>query len=174
MKRSSAGRTLISERRIRARVRSLGRDIRRDYRGRDIALVGLLKGSFIFMADLARAIGGPLTCDFLRVSSYGAGTVSTGRVRMEGNGGLSLKGRHVLLVEDIIDTGRTVHALLRTLRALKPASLRVAALLHKPARATVKVRLDYVGFRIPDAFVVGYGLDFNERHRNLAHIAVLE
>jgi hypoxanthine phosphoribosyltransferase len=163
----------ISERRLLARVRALGRSIRGDYKGRDLVLVGILKGSFIFMADLARAIGLPLTCDFLRVSSYGSGTVSSGKVRMEFDLSHPIRGKHVLLVEDIVDTGFTLSHVLKQLRRKKPASLRLAALLHKPERTRVTVPIDYLGFTIPDRFVVGYGLDFDGRYRNLRHLAVL-
>ena len=163
----------ITERRLQARVRALGRAIRADYAGRDLVLVGILKGSFIFMADLARAIRLPLTCDFMRVSSYGAGTVSSGKIRMEFDLSHPVKGKDVLLVEDIVDTGWTLNHVLAELRKKKPASLKLAALLHKPERTRVTVPIDYLGFKIPDRFVVGYGLDFDGRYRNLPHVAVL-
>jgi hypoxanthine phosphoribosyltransferase len=163
----------ITERRLQARVRALGRAIRSDYAGRDLVLVGILKGSFIFMADLARAIDLPLTCDFMRVSSYGSGTVSSGRIRMEFDLSHPVKGKDVLLVEDIVDTGWTLNHVLNELRKKKPASLRLAALLHKPERSRVEVPIDYLGFTIPDRFVVGYGLDFDGRYRNLPYVAVL-
>jgi len=164
---------LIPERRLRARVRRLGRTIRRDYRGRDLVLVGVLKGSFIFMADLARAIDLPLTCDFLRVSSYGSGTESLGSVRFEFDVTQPIKGKDVLLVEDIIDTGLTARSVLRSLKAKKPRSARLCALLHKPERTRVPLTIDYLGFKIPNRFVVGYGLDHDGRHRNLPYIGVL-
>lgn len=167
-------RTLIPERRLRARVRSLGRAIRADYRQRELVLVGILKGSFIFMADLARAIRLPLTCDFLRVSSYGSGKVSKGRIRLEFDVSHPIRGKDVLLVEDIVDTGWTLDHVLRELRRQKPASLRLAALLHKPDRTRVEVPIDYLGFKIPNEFVVGYGLDFDGRYRNLPYLAVLD
>ena len=163
----------ISERRLQARVRALGRAIRADYRGRDLVLVGILKGSFIFMADLVRSIDLPLTCDFMRVSSY-AGTNSTGRIRMEFDLSHPVRGKDVLLVEDIVDTGWTLDHVLNQLRRKKPASLKLAALLHKPDRTRVDVPIDYLGFKIPDRFVVGYGLDFDGRYRNLRHLAVLD
>jgi hypoxanthine phosphoribosyltransferase len=163
----------ISERRLQARVRALGRAIRSDYEGRDLVLVGILKGSFIFMADLARAIRLPLTCDFMRVSSYGSQTVSNGNIRMEFDLSHPVRGKHVLLVEDIVDTGWTLDHVIRELRKKKPSSLKLAALLHKPARTRVDVPIDYLGFKIPDRFVVGYGLDFDGRYRNLPHVAVL-
>jgi hypoxanthine phosphoribosyltransferase len=163
----------ITERRLQARVRALGRAIRSDYAGRDLVLVGILKGSFIFMADLARAVDLPLTCDFMRVSSYGSGTVSSGKIRMEFDLSHPVKGKDVLLVEDIVDTGWTLNHVLNELRKKKPASLRLAALLHKPDRTRVDVPIDYLGFTIPDRFVVGYGLDFDGRYRNLPYVAVL-
>jgi hypoxanthine phosphoribosyltransferase len=163
----------ISERRLQARVRALGRAIRADYRGRDLILVGILKGSFIFMADLARAIEIPLTCDFLRVSSYGSGAVSSGRIRMEFDLSHPVKGKDVVVVEDIVDTGWTLNHVMKELRGKKPRSLKLAALLHKPERTRVRVPIDYLGFTIPDCFVVGYGLDFDGRYRNLRHLAVL-
>jgi hypoxanthine phosphoribosyltransferase len=151
----------------------LGRAIRADYRGRDLVLVGILKGSFIFMADLARAIDLPLTCDFMRVSSYGSGTTSNGTVKMDFDLSHPIRGKHVLLVEDIVDTGWTLAHVLKELRRKKPASLGLAALLQKPERTRVEVPIDYLGFTIPDRFVVGYGLDFDGRYRNLRHLAVL-
>jgi hypoxanthine phosphoribosyltransferase len=172
MRRSSAVPALISERRLRARVGVLGRRIRRDYQGRDLVLVGVLKGSFIFMADLVRRIGLPLTCDFLRVSSYGSSTRSNGSVRVEFDLTQPIRGKHVLLVEDIIDTGLTARAVISLLKAHKPASVRLCALLHKPERSRVRVSVDYLGFRIPNRFVVGYGLDHAGRFRNLPYIGV--
>ena len=125
------------------------------------------------MADLARAVDLPLTCDFLRVSSYGSGTVSSGAVRFELELARPIRGRHVLVVEDIVDTGLTASAVLAELRRRKPASLRLAALLQKPDRERVKVPIDYLGFRVPDRFVVGYGLDFDSKWRNLPYLGVL-
>jgi hypoxanthine phosphoribosyltransferase len=172
MRRSRPIPALISERRLRARVRALGRTIRRDYRDRPLVLVGVLKGSFIFMADLAREIGLPLACDFLRASSYGSGTESSGTVRLEFDVTQPVRGKHVLLVEDIVDTGLTAKAVLETLRARNPASLRLCTLLRKTARLRVPVPVDYVGFDIPDRFVVGYGLDHDGLHRNLPYVGV--
>ena len=170
---SSRPRPLVSERRLRARVRERGRRIAADYRGRDLHLVGVLHGAFVFMADLARAVDLPLTCDFLRVSSYGSGTVSSGDVRFELELARPIRGRHVLVVEDIVDTGLTASAVLAALRRRTPASLRLAALLQKPDRERVKVPIDYLGFRVPDRFVVGYGLDFDSKWRNLPYLGVL-
>ena len=166
-------RPLISERRLRARVRVLGRRIGREYRGKELILVGVLKGSFIFMADLAREIGIPLTCDFLRVSSYG-GARTSGSVRFEFDLTQPVKGKHVVLVEDIVDTGLTMEYLLENLRTRHPASVKLCALLHKPDRAVKQIPIDYLGFTIPDLFVIGYGLDYAQRYRNLPFIGVLE
>jgi hypoxanthine phosphoribosyltransferase len=174
MERSRPVPALIPERRLRARVRAIGRAICRDYRGRELVLVGILNGSFIFMADLVRSIGLPLRCDFMKVSSYGGGTRSSGRVRLEFDVSHPLRGRHVVLVEDIVDTGFTASRMLAAVRARKPASLRLCALLYKPERERVPVAVDYLGFTIPNRFVVGYGLDHNGLHRNLPYIGVVE
>lgn len=174
MRRSRPIPALITERRLRARTRAIGREIRRDHRGGDLVLVGVLRGSFIFMADLARSIDLPLACDFVKVSSYGSGTVSSGRVRIELDVSHPLRGKHVVLVEDIVDTGFTAEKVMEALRARRPASLRLCTLLHKPARGRVEVKIDYLGFTIPDRFVVGYGLDHGGFHRNLPYIVVLE
>jgi hypoxanthine phosphoribosyltransferase len=174
MTRSRPIPALITERRLRARVRAIGRDIRRDYRGRDLVLVGVLKGAFVFMADLARAIGLPLACEFMKISSYGSGTAPTGRLRFDFNVSHPLRGRHVLVVEDIVDTGHTAAKVLAEVRAKRPASARLCALLHKPDRERVRVPVDYLGFSIPNRFVVGYGLDLDGLHRNLPYIGVVE
>ena len=170
MTRSRPIPALITERRLRARVRAIGRRIRRDYRGRDLVLVGVLKGSFVFMADLARAIGLPLMCDFMKISSYGSSTTSAGRLRFDFDVSHPLRGRHVLVVEDIVDTGYTAERALAEVRAKRPASLRLCALLHKPERGRVRVPIDYLGFSIPNRFVVGYGLDLDGLHRNLPYL----
>jgi hypoxanthine phosphoribosyltransferase len=166
-------RPLVSERRLRARVRELGRRIAADYRGRELHLVGVLHGAFVFMADLARAIPLPLTCDFLRVSSYRSGTETSGSLRFELELARPVRGRHVLVVEDIVDTGLTATAVLAALRRRKPDSLRLCSLLHKPSRERAAVRIDYLGFTVPDRFVVGYGLDFDSRWRNLPYLGTL-
>ena len=166
-------RVLITPAALRRRVRALGREIGRRYRGRSPLLLGILKGSFIFMADLVRALDGPCDCDFLRVSSYGRGTVSRGRVRIGPGPGLPIRGRHVLVVEDIADSGRTLRAVLARLRRGRPASLRVCVLLDKPSRRTRPLPIDFTGFRIPDVFVVGYGLDHDGRWRGLPYIGVI-
>jgi hypoxanthine phosphoribosyltransferase len=166
-------RPLISAARIRARVRALGRRIAADYKGPDLHLIGVLHGSFVFMADLVREIDLPMTCDFLRASSYGAGRTSRGRARITSDFDRPIRGRDVLLVEDIVDTGITASAVLERLGKRGPSSLRLCALLHKPSRTRVPVAIDYVGFTVPDRFVVGYGLDYDARYRNLPYIGVL-
>jgi hypoxanthine phosphoribosyltransferase len=167
-------RALISAERIAARVRELGAEIRRDYADRRLVLVAVLKGSFVFAADLARAIDCPLRIDFLGVRSYGAGTESSGVVQITHDLARPIEGDDVLLVEDIVDTGLTVSHLVELLRTRNPRSVRVCALLNKPSRARVAASIDYLGFTIEDAFVVGYGLDFDEHHRNLPYIGVID
>ena len=167
--------TFIDEAAIAARVHDLAAEIRRDF-GTDtpVHLVGVLKGSFVFLADLLRAIGGPVTCDFIAVSSYGAGTTSSDEVRLLKDLDRSLEGRDVIIVEDIVDTGLTLAYLQEILRAREPKRLKTACLLSKPSRRKVEVPVEYVGFTIEDKFVVGYGLDYDERFRELRHIAALE
>ena len=155
---------------IAARVRELGKRITEDYRGRDTVVVGVLKGSVIFLSDLIRQIDLPVQMDMLGVSSYGDQTESTGIVRITSDLSRPVEGKHVLVVEDIVDTGLTIHFLLANLQTREPASVAVCTLLHKPARARVTVPLDYVGFKIEDRFVVGYGLDRAELYRNLPYI----
>jgi hypoxanthine phosphoribosyltransferase len=168
-------RTLIAEQDIQARIRSLAAEIERDYPdGEGIHLVAILKGGFMFMADLVRAMSERVTMDFMAVSSYGKGTTSSGQVRVLKDLDSNVEGRNIILVEDIVDTGLTLHYLQALLRARKPKSLRTACLLSKPSRRKVGVEVDYVGFTIDDHFVVGYGLDYAEKYRNLPHIAVLE
>ena len=165
--------TLISAERIAARVRELGTAITRDYRGRSLVIVCVLKGSFVFAADLARTIDLPVRLDFLGVRSYGQDTESSGVVQITQDLSHPIEHDDVLLVEDIVDTGLTVAHLVNLLRTRAPASIKVCALLHKPSRARIQVSVDYVGFTIDDRFVVGYGLDFAERYRNLPYIGVL-
>jgi hypoxanthine phosphoribosyltransferase len=165
---------LLSEEQIAAKVAELGRAISAEYRGRDLVLVSVLKGSLPFMADLMRAITIPLRIDLMEVSSYGGLTTeSSGLVRILKDLSASIDGRDVLLVEDIIDTGLTLNYLLRYLRGKNPRSLRICALLDKPARRLVDIQIDYLGFTIPDQFVVGYGLDYGELYRNLRYVGVL-
>jgi len=155
---------------IARRVVELGEEITRDYAGKDLHVICVLNGAFVFMADLVRAINLPLTVDFLSVSSYGSRTESSGEVRLLKDLEQSLKNRHVIIVEDIIDTGLTMQYLLGYLQGRKPASVKVATLLSKPSRRLVDVPVDYVGFTIDDAFVYGYGLDVDHRLRNLPFV----
>src|SRR3954471_13174835 len=165
---------LIAQTDIQQRIATLAAEIERDYpAGEGIHLVAILKGGFMFMADLVRAMSERVTMDFMAVSSYGKGTTSTGQVRVLKDLDSNVEGRHVILVEDIVDTGLTLHYLQDLLRARAPKTLRTACLLSKPSRRKVDVQVDYVGFTIEDHFVVGYGLDYAEKYRNLPHIAVL-
>jgi hypoxanthine phosphoribosyltransferase len=165
---------LVTEAAIQARVVELGRRISDDYRGRNLTLVSVLKGSLPFMADLMRAIDVPLRIDLMEVSSYGGATTeSSGLVRILKDLSASIAGDDVLLVEDIIDTGLTLNYLIRYLRGKNPASLRICTLLDKPARRLVEIPVDYTGFTIEDRFVVGYGLDYGELYRNLRFVGVL-
>ena len=166
-------RVLIPAVDLTARVGQLGRQIRGDYAGRTPMLVGVLKGAVVFLADLMRAIDAPCECDFIAVSSYGASTRSSGVVELTKDLSAPIEGRDVLIVEDIVDTGRTLAYLLRNLETRQPGTLRVCTLLDKVSRREVPVSLDYVGFAIPDEFVVGYGLDFAGLYRNLPYVAVL-
>lgn len=165
---------LLTKEQIAARVQELGRQIASDYRGKTPVLICILKGAMHFMSDLTRAIDIPLKVDFMAISSYGAGTTSSGVVRILKDLDHPVEGEHVLVVEDIVDSGLTLHYLLEILRSRKPASLRVVTLLDKPGRRQVDVAPDYNGFEIPDEFVVGYGLDYNEKYRNLPYIGVLK
>jgi hypoxanthine phosphoribosyltransferase len=168
------GEVLLSEADIAAKVAELGRRISEDYAGRNLTLVSVLKGSLPFMADLMRQITLPLRIDLMEVSSYGGtATESSGLVRIMKDLSASIADEDVLLVEDIIDTGLTLNYLVRYLRGKSPASLRICTLLDKPARRLVDIPVDYVGFEIPDQFVVGYGLDYSERYRNLRFVGVL-
>lgn len=162
---------LLGEADIRARVREMGQAIARDYQGRSLVVIGVLKGSFVFLADLVRAIDLPLSVDFIGISSY-QGTRSTGVVQITSDLTRPIEGKDVLLVEDIIDTGLTMRYLLDNLATRKPASVRIAALLEKPARAKIQIPIDYKGFVIGDEFVVGYGLDWDGKLRNLPFVGV--
>ena len=164
----------ISRDQIFEKVNDLAAQIKTDYENENPLLVGALKGSFIMMSDLVRALDIPLEVDFLSVSSYGAETESSGRIELRQDLKTSVENRHVLLVEDIVDTGLTLSFLIEKLQKRNPKSLRVCALLDKPARREVPVNIDYVGFTIPDKFIVGYGLDFDEKYRYLPDICCLE
>ena len=168
-----AAAVFIDQAALAVRVRELAAEIRRDH-GVDtpVHLIGVLKGAFMFLSDLMRAIEGPVTCDFMAMSSYGAGTTSSGEVRLLKDLDSGLEGRAVIIVEDIVDTGLTLSYMQEILRARGPVSLRTACLLSKPSRRKVEVAVEYVGFTIEDKFVVGYGLDFDERYRNLPYIGV--
>lgn len=165
--------TLISEAALQARVKEVAQQIRADAGADPILLLGVLKGAFMFMADLMRHIEGEVTCDFISVSSY-VGTTSSGEVQIRKDVDSPLEGRRVIIVEDIVDTGLTLHYLQGILQNRNPSSLQTACLLSKPSRRKTPVPVDYVGFEIEDKFVVGYGLDFNERYRNLPYIGVVE
>jgi hypoxanthine phosphoribosyltransferase len=164
---------LISEERIRARVAELGREIARDHAGLPLTLVGVLRGAFVFLADLVRAVDLPLEVDFLAASSYGSGAATSGEVRITADLSRPVEGRHVVLVEDVLDTGLTMRRLVDHLAAHGPAGLRTCALLEKPARSRVRVPLDYRGFAVGDHFAVGYGLDLGEAYRNLPYLGAL-
>jgi hypoxanthine phosphoribosyltransferase len=163
---------LLSHDAIQARIQEMGREIGKDYAGREPHLVGVLKGACTFMTDLCRTIELPLTMDYIAVSSYGAATKSTGEVKLLKDLDQGLDGRDLIVIEDIVDTGLTLNYLLNVLRARGPRSVKVAALLSKPSRRLVEIPVDYVGFTIDDHFVVGYGLDYNEKYRNLRDIVV--
>jgi hypoxanthine phosphoribosyltransferase len=164
---------LIEADRLQARIAELGEEISADYHGRDLLLVGVLKGAVFFMADLMRRITVPCEIDFMAISSYGAATDSSGVVRILKDLDINIEGRHVLVVEDIIDSGLTLSYLVRNLEAREPDSLEICALLTKPERREIEVEVRYTGFEIPNRFVIGYGLDFAERYRNLPYVAVL-
>lgn len=158
---------------LSARIKELAAEIRRDIRGEDLHLIGVLKGAVMFLSDLVRAMDGHVTIDFMALSSYGGGTTSSGEVRVLKDLDYGLEGRNVIIVEDIVDTGLTLHYLQEILRARNPKRLKTACLLSKPSRRKIEVQVDYIGFTIEDRFVVGYGLDFAERYRNLRDVAIL-
>lgn len=168
------GDVLVHADALARRVRELGEEVTAAYRGRNLLLVGVLKGAVFFVADLMRAIDVPVEVDFMAVSSYGASTDSSGVVRILKDLDAAIEGRDVLIVEDIVDSGLTLSYLFRMLRARGPASLEVCALLTKPARREIEMPIRYVGFEIPNRFAIGYGLDYEERYRNLPYVAVLE
>jgi len=165
---------LLSTAELKNKVTELGQILSRDYAGKNLLAVGILKGAMVFMADLIRNISVDVQIDFMAVSSYGASSKSTGVVRIMKDLEQNIEGRHVLIVEDIVDTGLTLNYLLEILKAREPASVRVCTLLDKPSRREVDVSVNYNGFSIPDEFVVGYGLDYNEKYRNLPEIYVLK
>ena len=165
---------LYTEEELRQRVKELGCQITADYAGREPLLISVLRGSYIFMADLTRSINLDVAVDFMSVSSYGAGTVSSGQVEIKKDLSDSIEGKDLIIVEDILDSGNTLYYLLDVLRARKPASIRICTLMDKPERRSKPIKADYVGFTIPDAFIVGYGLDYAEKYRNLPYVGVLK
>ena len=169
----AVGEILIDEEALQKRIAELGREISADYEGRDLLLVGVLKGAVFFMADLMRHIRVPCEVDFMAISSYGASTDTSGIVRILKDLDLNIEGRNVLVIKDIIDSGLTLSYLVRTLEAREPGSLEICTLLTKPERREIDVDVRYVGFEIPNRFVIGYGLDFAERYRNLRFVGVL-
>lgn len=165
---------LISEEQIKAKVKEIGELITKDYQGKSLFIVAVLKGSSLFMADLVRNINLPLVFDFMAVSSYGASTSSSGVVRIIKDLDASIEGKDILIVEDIIDSGLTLSYLVENLKSRNPGSLKIATLLNKPERRKTQVEVNYCGFDIPDKFVVGYGLDYDEKYRNLPFIGILK
>lgn len=165
---------LVSEEQLSEAIATMGRQLTEEYAGQEVVLIGVLKGAVMFIVDLARAINLPVHLDFMAVASYGASTKSSGIVRILKDLDSSIEGKHVLVVEDIVDSGLTLNYILETLLTRNPASLKVCALLSKPARRRVEVQVDYTCFEIPDEFVVGYGLDFNQIYRNLPFVGVLK
>lgn len=165
---------LLAEEELNARIRAIGEQISRDYAGKQVHLICVLKGGSFFMCDLAKRITVPVSLDFMAVSSYGSGTKSGGVVKIVKDLDETIKGKHVIVVEDIVDSGRTLSYLLEMLWAREPESLRLCTLLDKPDRRVVDVAVDYTGFVIPDEFVVGFGLDYGQKYRNLPYIGVVE
>ncbi|MBZ4688685.1 MAG: hypoxanthine phosphoribosyltransferase [Clostridia bacterium] len=165
---------LVDEETIARTVKELGKQITEDYKGKELIVVGILKGAIMFLSDLVREVKIPLILDFMSVSSYGDSTQTSGAVRFLKDLEVSIEGKHVLIVEDIVDTGLTFNYLLDNLRSRKPASLKTCTFLDKPSRRKADVQVDYKGLEVPDEFVVGYGLDFAEEYRNLPYIAVLK
>ncbi len=166
--------TLISKKELDKRVKELAAQISKDYLGRDLLLIGVLKGSFMFLADLVRNLDYHVELDFMGTSSYGDSTRTSGEVRITKDLERSLAGRNVLIVEDIVDSGLTLRYLVDTLRTRQPASVKICTLLDKPARRNVRINIDYYGFIVPNAFVIGYGLDYQEKYRGLPYVGVLE
>jgi hypoxanthine phosphoribosyltransferase len=174
MRDASIGEILVQQDDLTHRVRELGQEVSRDYEGRELLMVGVLKGAIFFLSDLMRELEVPCEVDFMAVASYGSSTDSSGIVRILKDLDAPIEGRHVLVVEDIVDSGLTLSYLLRTLKARNPATLEVCALLTKPERRKVDLPIRYVGFEIPNRFAIGYGLDHAERYRNLPYVAALE
>ena len=167
-------RVLFSQEELQTRIQELGAQISRDYAGKEPLLISVLRGSYIFMADLTRALDCMCRVDFMAVSSYGSGTTSSGQVEIVKDLSDSIEGKDLIIVEDILDSGNTLHYLMQLLKARHPASIRLCTLLDKPSRRAKPITADYVGFEVPDKFVVGYGLDYDEKYRNLPYIGVLK
>ena len=167
-------RILFTEEELRLRVKELAAQIEKDYDGKELVLASVLRGSYIFMADLTRYIDLPATVDFMVVSSYGSGTTSSGQVEIKKDLSDPIEGKHLIIVEDILDSGNTLYYLMEVLKVRKPASIRICTLMDKPERRSKPISADYVGFTIPDAFVVGYGLDYDEKYRNLPYVGILK
>lgn len=165
---------LLTEEQIEERISEMGADITKKYKDKNPIFVGVLKGCFVFMADLMRNVDIQCTMDFMAISSYGDGTTTTGAVKINKDLNQDIEGRHVIIVEDILDSGMTLSYLERYLSGRKPASITIVTLLDKPARRNADIKADYIGFEIPDAFVVGYGLDYAEKYRNLPYIGILK
>ncbi len=165
---------LLPEEKINARIRELGEQISKDYAGKNVHLICILKGGSFFMCELAKRITVPVSIDFMSVSSYGSGTTSSGTIKIKKDLDEPLEGKHVLVVEDIVDTGRTLSYLVELLKDRGAADVKLCALLDKPERREVDIRADYIGFQIPDEFVVGYGLDYDQRYRNFPYIGIVK
>ena len=165
---------LISEQELQQKVKELGAKITEDYKDTNLLLIGVLRGGVIFMSDLMRSIELPIEIDFMQVSSYGSGTVSSGNVKILKDTETSVEGRDVLIAEDILDTGTTLHSLVELIKQRGASSVKICTILNKPARRKVRLDAEYVGFNIPDKFVVGYGLDYDQKYRNLPFVGVIE
>ena len=165
---------LINEKELHSRIDEIAKQIEKEYKGKEITLICILKGSVFFTVDLAKRINGDVKLEFIRVSSYNDGTESSGEIKMKLDLKDSIQGKDVIVIEDIIDTGRTLAYLIEYLKMKKPNSVKLCALLDKPDRRVIDVKVDYTGFQIPDKFVVGYGLDFDERYRNLPYVGYIE
>lgn len=165
---------LITEKELQSRIAELGKEVAKDYEGKTPIFVGVLKGAIMFFADMVRATPIPCEYDFMAVSSYGAGTISSGKINLIKDLSADIKGRHVVILEDILDTGNTLRFVVDHLMEKEPASLKICTLLDKPSRRTAPIEADYVGFTIPNQFVVGYGLDYDEIYRNIPYVGILK
>ena len=164
---------LISQQKIKKRVRELASLIQKDYRRKNPLFIGILKGAFVFLSDLIRHIKIPVECDFVRVASYGNGSVSSGKIKLKAGLSVAIKGRDVIIIDDIVDTGLTMDFLVKRLRPFSPRSVRLCTFLNKPSRRRVKIKIDYCGFKTPNKFIIGYGLDYNGQYRNLPYVGYI-